>query len=102
MVAVITLIGICLVFGIILGVADKFFYVAPDERLTKVTAMLPGINCGACGYPGCTGLAEAIISETGRVSNCKPIKQEGKETLWAYLESYEGPNGEKFDMKKIK
>ncbi len=102
MVAIIALVGVCIVFGLILGFADKFCYVEPDERLTEITGMLPGINCGACGFPGCAGLAEAIIQQTGKVSNCKPINQEGRETLWTYLEAYEGPNGEKFDMSKVK
>ncbi|MDF9867088.1 electron transport complex protein RnfB [Bacilli bacterium PM5-3] len=88
--------------GVILGLADKFLKVEVDSRVEKINELLPQFNCGACGYPGCMGLAEAIVAEEGRVSDCKPIKPEGKEAIYEFIETAEGPNGEKMDMKKVK
>ena len=99
-VIVLAILGIGL--GLILGFADKFLKVEIDSRVEKINELLPQFNCGACGYPGCMGLAEAIVEENGRVSDCKPIKPEGKEAIYAYLETAEGPNGEKINFNKVK
>ncbi len=39
---------------------DKYFKVEADVRVEKVTSLLPGYNCGGCGFPGCSGMAEAL------------------------------------------
>lgn len=49
-------------FGSILAVASKKFAVEKDPRHDAIVETLPGANCGACGYPGCSGYASAIIS----------------------------------------
>ncbi len=43
-------------------VAQKF-KVDEDPRIDETEAMLPGANCGACGYPGCRGMAEALVKK---------------------------------------
>ncbi len=60
---VILLGGIGLVFGFILAVAAKKFAVPVDPRQEHLLRILPGANCGACGFPGCSGYAEAMIKE---------------------------------------
>ncbi|MGA1847055.1 RnfABCDGE type electron transport complex subunit B [Deferribacter abyssi] len=47
-------------FGLLL--ASKKFSVEKDPRIEDVNELLPGANCGGCGYPGCSALAEAIVS----------------------------------------
>ncbi len=58
--AVLIISAIGLVFGIILSVASKFFAVPVNERQEKIREVLPGANCGACGFSGCDGYAAAI------------------------------------------
>ena len=58
--AVVGVVGI--VIGVLLGVASEKFKVEVDERVTLVREELPGNNCGGCGYPGCDGLAAAIVA----------------------------------------
>ena len=48
------------ILGLVLGIANKEFEVPEDPRLAKLLEMLPGYNCGACGYPGCSGLAGSL------------------------------------------
>ena len=67
-VAVLFIMGI--VFAILLGVAAKVFAVEVDERVPLVRDCLPGANCGGCGYPGCDGLAAAIVEGTAPVNGC--------------------------------
>ena len=49
-------------FGIGLAIAAKYLHVKKEEKLSELEASLPGYNCGACGYPGCSGYAEAIFA----------------------------------------
>ncbi len=59
--AVIVLGGIALVSSVILYVCSKKFAVKEDPRLGMVVEALPGANCGGCGFPGCSGLADALV-----------------------------------------
>jgi len=55
----VTLIGGAL--GIGLAIAARMLAVKKDERVLNVEEILPGANCGACGFPGCSGYAEGIL-----------------------------------------
>lgn len=59
--AVIALGAIALIAAAILYVCSKKFAVQEDPRIGKVAELLPQANCGGCGYPGCSGLAEALV-----------------------------------------
>jgi RnfABCDGE-type electron transport complex B subunit len=48
-------------FGAGLALASHKLAVKVDPRVVKVRDVLPGANCGACGFPGCDGLADAIV-----------------------------------------
>ena len=56
--------------GLFLGIAGIKFAVETDPREEKVLAALPGNNCGGCGYPGCSGLASAIVKGEAPVNGC--------------------------------
>ncbi|MFH1468267.1 MAG: FAD-dependent oxidoreductase [Pseudomonadota bacterium] len=43
-----------------LGVAAKVFAVFVDPKVTELLEVLPGANCGGCGYAGCSAAAEAV------------------------------------------
>lgn len=67
--AVVIIGGIGLFFGIILAIAGIVFEVKKDERITDICDVLPGANCGACGYTGCMAYASAIVTDNAP-SNC--------------------------------
>ena len=48
------------VASIILYFVAQKFKVFEDPKIGEVEAVLPGANCGGCGFPGCHGLAEAL------------------------------------------
>lgn len=84
------------ILGLGLGLANKFLAVEIDERVEKVTSMLPGYNCGSCGYPGCSGMAEALVNgEQSKISTCRPSKPDKRQAIADYLNNAVGPNGEK-------
>ena len=68
--AVIVIAILGLILGLFLGIAAKAFHVETDPREEKITAALPGNNCGGCGYPGCSGLAAAIVKGDAPVNGC--------------------------------
>ncbi len=47
--------------AVILYFVAQKFHVDEDPRIDETVAMLPGANCGGCGFPGCRGLAEALV-----------------------------------------
>lgn len=70
--AILALGGLGVLFGLLLGVADKKFSVEADERVSAVRAAVAGANCGACGYPGCDGYAEAVVRGEAPANACTP------------------------------
>lgn len=56
--------------GVLLAVASKVFFVKIDEREAEIGELLPGANCGGCGYAGCAALAEAIAKGEAKTSSC--------------------------------
>ena len=59
-----------LVVGLFLGIAAISFKVDVDEREEAILEVLPGNNCGGCGYAGCSGLAAAIVKGEAPVNAC--------------------------------
>jgi len=57
-------------FAIFLAFADKKLKVEVDPRLQAITDALPNTNCGGCGYPGCTLLAEAMLRGEAPANAC--------------------------------
>jgi Na+-translocating ferredoxin:NAD+ oxidoreductase RNF subunit RnfB len=61
---VITIISLSVIGGLsgfILFLIAQKFKVFEDPRIDDVEAVLPGANCGGCGYPGCRGFAENCV-----------------------------------------
>ncbi len=57
-------------FGAGLAWASRKFAVESDGRIDEVEECLPGANCGGCGYPGCRGFAEAIVTTGAPCDGC--------------------------------
>ncbi len=72
----VTLGAVAGIAAILLFLVAKKFRVEEDPRIDKVAELLPGANCGGCGYAGCRGLAEALVkaADKGDISGlaCPP------------------------------
>ncbi len=68
--AVLTLGGIGLLFGLLLGFTGKKFAVKKDEKVEAIRACLGGANCGACGFAGCDAFAEAVAKGEAPADGC--------------------------------
>lgn len=70
--AVLSLGCIGLIAAFALGLAAKKFAVEVDPRELAALEVLPGANCGACGFPGCAGYAKALAAGTVDLNQCPP------------------------------
>ena len=50
-----------LVLGLVLYAVSRKFKVEEDPRVGQITELLPGANCGGCGFPGCAAFAAACV-----------------------------------------
>lgn len=64
--------GTGLFAGILLTICSKIFYVKTDERVEAVSNALPQVNCGSCGFSGCSDYASAVVSGKAPANLCKP------------------------------
>lgn len=69
-VAVLSLITITLALVLLLG--ERCFVANDDTAVARVEQVLPRIQCGQCGYPGCRPYAEALVRDAAPVNLCPP------------------------------
>ena len=71
--AVIVVMAIGLICAVVLVIASLLMGVKENELEKKIRDLLPGANCGACGYTGCDAYAKALVSEKDTKTNlCTP------------------------------
>ena len=71
--SVLILSAIGAVCAVILVLASKYMNVPVDEKFTDIRECLPGANCGACGFAGCDGYAQALTDGgESRTNLCVP------------------------------
>lgn len=78
-IVVLTMMG--LILGAALGFAAKLFHVEGDPLAEEISQLMPGTQCGQCGFAGCTPAAEAIASGAADVTCCPPGGKQLAETL---------------------
>lgn len=83
--SVLTLGGITLALSILLVLINRKLHVEEDPRIDVVEEMLPGSNCGACGFPGCRALSEAIVGGDALPGKCTVSSAEGHVQIASYL-----------------
>jgi len=82
---VVVLGGIAVVSAVILGIAARIFFVAEDPRIKGVADLLPGANCGGCGFAGCAACAEAIVGGKAEVNACVVGQTECAQQVASFL-----------------
>lgn len=89
MMSIVSAIAIVSVLGLIgaaiLVVAAKYLAVEEDPRIGEVTGVLPGANCGACGFAGCADYAKAIVSGEAEIGRCVPGGQKCADAVAAIM-----------------
>lgn len=77
--SIISLGGIGVLGAVILYFASKRFDVYEDPQISQIQEILPSANCGACGYPGCSGFASATVQTSNLDGLYCPVG--GKDTM---------------------
>lgn len=84
------------VFGVALAMIAARFVVKTDPNVERVRDVLPGANCGSCGFAGCMGYAEAVVGNPDVAVNlCSP----GKAAVAEMIAEITGKKAEKVDPK---
>lgn len=75
-VIVLGIIGI--IAAVLLFLAAKKFYVFEDPKIAEIEELLPGANCGGCGFSGCHAFAvECAGAKTMEGLNCNSLDADG-------------------------
>lgn len=84
--AILSLSLLGLTLGFLLGMAARYLKVEENNELAEeLEALLPGSQCGQCGFPGCAGAARALAHGEAPVTLCSPGGRMLAETLAAKL-----------------
>ncbi len=71
--------------GVIIGIVAKVFAVEVDERIEGVEDLLPGANCGGCGYAGCADFAKGVVAEAATPDQCPVCSADDVKSIADYL-----------------
>ncbi|MCL2176576.1 MAG: RnfABCDGE type electron transport complex subunit B [Firmicutes bacterium] len=76
---------VAVLFAVLLTVLAIRFHVPADEKVAAINELLPGANCGACGFAGCEGFAKALAEEKIDLKECGPADPSAKEKIFGIL-----------------
>ena len=85
LIAVLSLTLLGSVLGLFLGFAARKLEVEGNPLVDEIQAILPGSQCGQCGFPGCAGAAQALANREAPVTLCPPGGREVAAQLAAKL-----------------
>ena len=98
--AVLLMLVVGLILGFILGFAADKLVLKEDPLIEKIHELLPGYNCGACGFPGCANFAKGLVEgEANQVSRCRPSKPEQREAIKEFFDNNPDMNGDIVQVK---
>ena len=100
LIPILIMIIICGCLGFLISLFSKLFYINENEKVEEIYKMLPGYNCGACGYVSCEEMAKAILEgEVKYAKACKVITDANAESLKAYCKTIKDNKGNVIDLK---
>lgn len=81
----------------LLGLILSVVLVTVEQKLNKkenkeeeFSKLLPGYNCGACGYGGCEGMAKAMLENIENYKKCRPLRGDALKEMEAYIRKING------------
>jgi len=70
LIAVVSMGAIGVFFAGFLAFASKKFAIEEDPRIGQILEVLPGANCGGCGFAGCSNFAAAVVAGEAECNGC--------------------------------
>ncbi|MDD5634560.1 MAG: RnfABCDGE type electron transport complex subunit B [Candidatus Omnitrophica bacterium] len=83
--AVASMSTLAVIFAAILAFADKKLKIEEDPKIERITAILPGVNCGACGYLSCHDYAKHIVEEDVNPAKCRVVGDEQRAEICSIM-----------------
>jgi electron transport complex protein RnfB len=68
----VTMLGLGVGFAIVLLIASEKLKVKVDPQVEQIHKALPNVDCGACGFAGCSQYAEAVKENPELIGRCAP------------------------------
>ncbi|MDD4956944.1 MAG: RnfABCDGE type electron transport complex subunit B [Candidatus Omnitrophica bacterium] len=82
MASILSMVGLTVFFASVLVFADKKLRVKDDPRVEEISKLLPGVNCGACGFLSCHDFAEHIVRDGESPSKCRVVPEENSKKIF--------------------
>lgn len=70
---IVVLSGLGLLLAVVLFLVARRFKVEEDPRIDEIEALMPGANCGGCGFAGCRAFAQAAVKAGNLETNYCPV-----------------------------
>jgi len=83
MIGVIIMTIVAFILSLVLVIADSKLNKKPKSEI--YLELLPGYNCGTCGYAGCKGMSQAMLEDIDNYKKCRLLKNEKLQELEKYL-----------------
>ena len=64
------------ILGLLIGIFHRYFYQANNSTVDEIKQLLPGSNCGGCGFKNCNNFANAVLNDGINSNQCHSIKQD--------------------------
>ena len=84
MIGIVVLTVTALILSIILVLVD-YLINKEDPKVKEIEELLPGLNCGTCGYGSCKGMATELLKDKNLYKNCRPLRGEKLEKFKKYF-----------------
>lgn len=85
LIAIASMGGLGMLFSAGLSLAEKKFHVDEDPRVLKIIDELPGVNCGGCGFPGCSKFAEVVVAGDAEITGCPVSDDDARQAIGEIL-----------------
>lgn len=90
---ILTLIGLLL--GLAIALTVHYFGVPTDPLVEQVAELIPGANCGACGFAGCNDYVEALVAGKAKPGHCPSQSADALQKMCELLGVASEPHSEK-------
>jgi RnfABCDGE-type electron transport complex B subunit len=87
--------AIGLIFSLFLALLNRKLRVKQDPQVAKITSILPGLNCGACGFSSCQAYAQAIVEKPEEFNACRAVGEDANRKISEMLGQDDNFNKEK-------
>lgn len=84
MIGILIMTFVALLLSILLVFVDTFTS-SKNQKSEEYLELLPGYNCGACGFGSCKGMSEAMCKNVLNYKKCKPLRGENLEKMEEFL-----------------